>query len=300
VSNYGKGCASDDGLPAPGDGACRTTGTFVCNGPSATKCNAVKDTTKAGAELCDGIDNDCDGSIDETFKAKGTNAGYFVKPVVTRIATALWVYSYEASRPNANSASAGSGNGYFTSAPTGITMDKTSSCSVQGAIPWFNVTGNEVEQNCSAMGGRACTTAEWQTACGVVPNHNCTWGYGPADTAGVCTSVNTATKYCNLGPFDQLTSQNLLVTASPLLQNCGADWSGHQANVSPADKVWDITGNLREITKFATNQYKLMGGAFNSESEAGAACGFTFYTVDQNFQFFDTGFRCCFDQDPRL
>ena len=89
-----------------------------------------------------------------------------------------------------------------------------------------------------------------------------------------------------------------------MLQNCGSDWStaatSTLGNAAPYDHIWDVTGNLREITKFATNQYKLMGGAFNSESEAGAACGFTFYTVDQNFQFFDTGFRCCFDQDPRL
>ena len=36
VANWGKPCASDDGLAPPGHGACRTTGTFVCNGTSAT------------------------------------------------------------------------------------------------------------------------------------------------------------------------------------------------------------------------------------------------------------------------
>ena len=32
--------------------------------------------------------------------------------------------------------------------------------------------------------------------------------------------------------------------------------------------------------------------------EAGAACSFTFYTVDQSFQLFDLGFRCCSDAAP--
>ena len=32
VPNFGQPCASDDGLPAPGHGLCRTTGTCVCTG----------------------------------------------------------------------------------------------------------------------------------------------------------------------------------------------------------------------------------------------------------------------------
>ena len=43
-----------------------------------------------------------------------------------------------------------------------------------------------------------------------------------------------------------------------------------------------------------------MGGAFNTQDETGAACNFTFYNVDQSFQLFDTGFRCCFSADPTL
>ncbi len=67
-----------------------------------------------------------------------------------------------------------------------------------------------------------------------------------------------------------------------------------------SDKVYDITGNLRELVKIAPDQYHLMGGAFNAQSEAGSSCDFTFYTVDQDFKFFDAGFRCCFTQDPTL
>ena len=46
-------CASDDGLPPPGHGACRTLGTFVCNGPNATRCTAVKNNAAATVENCD-------------------------------------------------------------------------------------------------------------------------------------------------------------------------------------------------------------------------------------------------------
>ena len=31
-----------------------------------------------------------------------------------------------------------------------------------------------------------------------------------------------------------------------------------------------------------------------------AVLRFDFYSVDQTFKFFDTGFRCCFTQDPTL
>ncbi|MFO0613696.1 MAG: putative metal-binding motif-containing protein [Polyangiaceae bacterium] len=302
---------SDDGLPPPGDGACRQTGTFICNGPTATKCSVTKAncTTLPGGctELCDGIDNDCDGSVDEPNNAPGANSAFSYKPKVTKIAASTWVMSYEASRPSATATAPGSGNGYWTSAPSGTTLDKTPACSETGKIPWFNVTGTEVEQTCAAMGGVACSTATWQIACNAtVP---CKWGYSPRGAA--CTSVAVLSppataKFCNLGTtfdFDSGTTgdqDGLLPTHSPLLKSCSDDWSGQFGNTSANDQIWDMTGNLREIVKQANNSYKLMGGAFNTQSEDGAQCSFTFYSVDQNFKFFDTGFRCCFNTDPTL
>ncbi len=56
-SNKGQACTA-------GVGACLRTGVFVCNSQqTATVCNATAGT--AGTEVCNSIDDDCDGSIDE-------------------------------------------------------------------------------------------------------------------------------------------------------------------------------------------------------------------------------------------
>jgi len=311
VQNFGKPCASDDGKPAPGDGACRTFGTFVCNGPAATQCSATKASCSGlpggCTEKCDGVDNDCDGLVDEPYNNKGPAAGNppgnanFYKPNVTKVGGSLWMMSFEASRPTATNIIPGQGNGYWTSAPAGTTLDKTPACSEPTKIPWFNVTPDEVEQTCSNMGGVICSTAEWQTGC--ADNAACTWDYNPRGAACTSTFV-AASKFCNLGPsydFDSVTAgdqDGLLPTMSPLLKNCWGDWSGLNGNTVAHDKLFDMTGNLREIVKQANGQYKLMGGAFNTASVNGATCGFTFYSVATQFKFFDTGFRCCFDFDP--
>jgi len=317
VPSYGKPCSSDDGLPPPGHGACRTSGTYVCNGANAVSCSAMPAncaTLPGGCtEQCDGIDNDCDGSIDETFNAKGANAANFVKPVATRIAASTWIYAFEASRANADVEDPGSGNGYWTSAPAGTTIDKTPACSAPGRIPWFNVTPTEAEQTCQAMGGSLCSIENWQAACQATST--CTYGYAPRNNNGggtACTTVATASKFCNLGlTFDFNTNvagdqDGLLATPDPQLapsplMNCFADWSNLQGNTALNNKIYDITGNLREITRKPTaNQYGVMGGAFNTQSQSGAACNFTFYTVNQTFKFYDAGFRCCFSADPTL
>src|SRR5262249_3588219 len=154
----------------------------------------------------------------------------------------------------------------------------------------------EAEQTCKNRGGHLCTTADWQTACFTNPPNSttCTWGYSPHTPAGCGTKAAypPGTRYCNLGGYDfssTLTGDQdgLLVTGSTALQNCYADWSGLLGNTATTNKIFDITGNLREITKQAANVYPLMGGSFDTADENGATCTFEFYTVDQNFQLYD-------------
>ncbi|MEW5855306.1 MAG: MopE-related protein [Myxococcota bacterium] len=310
VPLYGQSCASDDAVPGT-HGRCRTTGTYLCSGPNSVSCGAIKadcNSLPGGCtEACDGVDNDCDGATDETFQSRGANAANFVKPTVTKIGASLWIMSYEASRPNSSLSDPGRGNGYHCdvascpATPLGVTLDKTKACSVPQHMPWFNVTPAEAEQTCAAMGGGLCTEAQWQQACQATTP--CTWGYNPRGAA--CTSAYTASKFCNLGPsYDgnalMAGDQNVLQeTASPVLANCWADWANLQGNNAATNKIYDITGNLREITK-GSSDYMLGGASFVADSDQGGACAFSAYRSSETYSLYDVGFRCCFTTDPTL
>ncbi len=281
----GQACFSDDGLPFPGHGDCRREGVYDCNGAGTdTVCSATtKDTSKVHQEECNGEDDDCDGLVDEY---KNTNsAGSYVIPAVVQVGS-TYVFQFEASRPDANHETPGSGNGYHvdaSSAPLGTPLDQTLACSTAGRLPWFNVTPDEAMQTCEAIGGRLCSRAEWTDACNGTSN-SCSWAYGASCTSPANYSSGP---YCNLASF--VNSSSVLVTQSNQLSQCWSELG--------AKDIFDLTGNLREITQGSSN-YPLMGGAFNTESEAGAACSFDFYSVGLQFSLYDTGFRCCFDQSP--
>jgi len=53
-----------------GEGACANDGEIVCMGDGTAACNAVAG-TPGGAELCNGMDDDCNGEIDEDFPTLG-------------------------------------------------------------------------------------------------------------------------------------------------------------------------------------------------------------------------------------
>jgi hypothetical protein len=130
-------------------GACIDAGTFGCDSadPSGPLlCSAVDDDGGIGtAEVCNAIDDNCDGTIDNGFAGGMMTGQEFVTLGSTQI------MKYEASRPSATATSQGTGGSYV--------------CSRADVLPWTNVTRPQAQAACAAIGARLCTEAEWETAC---------------------------------------------------------------------------------------------------------------------------------------
>ncbi|MBA3540409.1 MAG: hypothetical protein H0T79_12420, partial [Deltaproteobacteria bacterium] len=167
-----KGQACNDG----GTGECRGQGTFTCNaamntgpavctittpGTRGTCSNnaAVMCATNAAcgtgntcnfpAEICDGLDNNCNGAIDD-----GSATGNLIGQNWVAMGNGRQIMKYEASRPDA------------TSLEQGVSTATT--CSRAGSIPWTNVTYPQAVAACTAVGARLCTESEWHRTCSVV------------------------------------------------------------------------------------------------------------------------------------
>lgn len=144
--------------PALGDacgngllGTCRTTGTNVCNtamrnGPAV--CNAPAG-SMPGTESCNGLDDDCNGVIDN-----GASTGNLPGQEWVALGNGRSIMKYEASRPDALSTNS----------------LQTHACSTAGRLPWTNVTYPQAVAACSAVGARLCREGEWHRTCSVVPS----------------------------------------------------------------------------------------------------------------------------------
>jgi hypothetical protein len=255
-SNLGKQC--DDGKL----GACRGTGSYVC---LADKTNTYCDITSPGKapaaddSTCDGIDDDCDGQLDE-------DAVDDMKHVVAT-GVDFWIDTYEASHPDATMS---------------IEGDETHrSCSKAGVLPWTNLTESEAAAACATHGLRLCTADEWQLAC-----------EGPSDDTfpyGDTYDPNA----CNGADYDPDCTDN---DTDVLLETGHRYGCPASAECLSGYGVADLSGNAKEWTGTEVSSspvsYGVRGGAYDNVSR-GLTCDFDFLSLPPGDHFPNVGFRCC-------
>ncbi len=138
--------AVDEGYPDKGTpcgagvGVCRGEGEMVCNDThDGLVCSDHEHPERRTEEICNGLDDDCDGETDED------------SDVLVQVGDLL-IYKYEAARADA------------TPQEQGTSFDRA--CSTPNRMPWTNVDWETAREVCARAGGKyLCEAEDWVGIC---------------------------------------------------------------------------------------------------------------------------------------
>jgi hypothetical protein len=253
VTVLGKGCELDS---PPKKGICRNVGQLGCDPVTQDKvlCTLVTPGQAPKLETCNGLDDDCDGVVDNLDLAQNPGTEEWVT------AGTFKIFKYEATRPDGTSTSAGIAS---TGRP----------CSVPGRLPWAVVTKEEAQAACGRAGARLCTSTEWMKACR--GQSNTLYPYGAAFSASACNG------------YAYSASPAVLPTDQPA--TCVSDWgsAGTIFDMSGNVKEWTSVTTGYEIRGGAYDTPSISGFS------AGLSCDYVLPAPPSALRLPTLGFRCC-------
>jgi hypothetical protein len=156
-----------------------------------------------------------------------------------------------------------------------------------GAKPEIFVTFNQAAATCSAEGKRLCVDSEWTLAC--EGNERLPYPYGYARNAEAC---NIDKPYINP---DERAIANPQTRQAELARLDQRELSGSRESCVSPYGVHDMTGNVDEwVVNESGHPYRsaLKGGYWGPVR---TRCRPATTAHDENFAFYQIGFRCCAD-----
>jgi formylglycine-generating enzyme required for sulfatase activity len=234
-------------------------------------------------EVCDGLDNDCDGQVDELTVLADTHNESLV--IINPGSGPITMFAYEASH-----ADAGKDANNKDIIGTDITHRP---CSADHKLPWTSVKKEDAEAACEKIGDlkwRLCTAAEWLYAC----------------NRGTTNAFPYAATYSKMACNGYDYGAGAPITGGTAT-GCTSDFG------MAVGKVYDLSGNTKEwvattlsgTTPFHPTAFEMRGGAYNTLSFVDSSSG-TATTIAPGLQCDSTtaapttdvllpsvGFRCC-------